>query len=148
MSRICHWPRLLIGTQSFCLPNFSHHITFDHHKFSGHTFRHIGDNIMKPRRTTLSVPGHIEKMHVKASQGDVDVIMLDLEDSVPLEAKESARARVVLRHLEKQPDRHAFQASVIHPGKTDWTPLMLEEQSDVVAIEVPLQRGCAMVKIR
>lgn len=50
---------------------------------------------MKPRRSTLSVPGHIEKMHVKASQRDVDVIMLDLEDSVPLEAKESARARVI-----------------------------------------------------
>lgn len=50
---------------------------------------------MKPRRSTLSVPGHIEKMHLKASQRDVDVIMLDLEDSVPLEAKESARARVI-----------------------------------------------------
>ena len=34
-------------------------------------------------------------MHVKASQRDVDVIMLDLEDSVPVEAKESARARVI-----------------------------------------------------
>ena len=50
---------------------------------------------MKPRRSTLSVPGHIEKMHVKASQRDVDVIMLDLEDSVPVEAKVSARARVI-----------------------------------------------------
>ena len=50
---------------------------------------------MKPRRSTLSVPGHIEKMHVKASQRDVDVIMLDLEDSVPVEAKESARARII-----------------------------------------------------
>lgn len=50
---------------------------------------------MKPRRSTLSVPGHIEKMHVKASQRNVDVIMLDLEDSVPVEAKEPARARVI-----------------------------------------------------
>jgi malyl-CoA/(S)-citramalyl-CoA lyase len=50
---------------------------------------------MKPRRSTLSVPGHIEKMHLKASQRTVDVIMLDLEDSVPVEAKESARARVI-----------------------------------------------------
>lgn len=50
---------------------------------------------MKPRRSTLSVPGHIEKMHVKASQRDVDVIMLDLEDSVPMEAKESARTQVI-----------------------------------------------------
>ncbi|MBW2605436.1 MAG: CoA ester lyase [Deltaproteobacteria bacterium] len=50
---------------------------------------------MRPRRSTLSVPGHIEKMHVKASRRNVDVIMLDLEDSVPVEAKESARARVI-----------------------------------------------------
>jgi citrate lyase beta subunit len=50
---------------------------------------------MKPRRSTLSVPGHIEKMHVKASQRNVDVIMLDLEDSVPVDAKESARTRVI-----------------------------------------------------
>jgi citrate lyase beta subunit len=50
---------------------------------------------MKLRRSTLSVPGHIEKMHVKASQRDVDVIMLDLEDSVPVEAKVSARARAI-----------------------------------------------------
>jgi malyl-CoA/(S)-citramalyl-CoA lyase len=50
---------------------------------------------MKPRRSTLSVPGHIEKMHVKASQRSVDVIMLDLEDSVPVEAKESARHQVI-----------------------------------------------------
>ena len=50
---------------------------------------------MKPRRSTLSVPGHIEKMHVKASQRSVDVIMLDLEDSVPPEAKDNARAAVV-----------------------------------------------------
>jgi len=34
-------------------------------------------------------------MHVKASQRDVDVIMLDLEDSVPVEAKVSASARLI-----------------------------------------------------
>jgi citrate lyase beta subunit len=50
---------------------------------------------MKPRRSTLSVPGHLEKMHVKASHQRVDVVMLDLEDSVPLETKASARNRVV-----------------------------------------------------
>jgi len=50
---------------------------------------------MKPRRSTLSVPGHIEKMHVKASQRQVDVVMLDLEDSVPVQAKESARDQII-----------------------------------------------------
>lgn len=50
---------------------------------------------MKPRRSVLSVPGHVEKMHQKASTSNADVIMLDLEDSVPLEAKEKARENVV-----------------------------------------------------
>ena len=50
---------------------------------------------MKARRSTLSVPGHVEKMHHKARTSDADVIMLDLEDSVPLEAKVTARETVV-----------------------------------------------------
>ena len=50
---------------------------------------------MKPRRSTLSVPGHIKKMHLKASQHQVDVVMLDLEDSVPVDAKEPARKMVI-----------------------------------------------------
>ena len=50
---------------------------------------------MKPRRSVLSVPGHVEKMHHKASTSNADVIMLDLEDSVPLESKEKARENVV-----------------------------------------------------
>jgi malyl-CoA/(S)-citramalyl-CoA lyase len=50
---------------------------------------------MRPRRSILSVPGHIEKMHRKAAGSPADVVMLDLEDSVPLEEKETARRRVI-----------------------------------------------------
>ncbi len=50
---------------------------------------------MKPRRSILSVPGHVEKMHAKARQSRADVVMLDLEDSVPPKAKETARTAVV-----------------------------------------------------
>lgn len=50
---------------------------------------------MKPRRSVLSVPGHVEKMHHKACRSQADVVMLDLEDSVPPEAKETARDLVV-----------------------------------------------------
>ena len=50
---------------------------------------------MKPRRSNLSVPGHLKKMHHKASESQADVIMLDLEDSVPLGEKENARAYVI-----------------------------------------------------
>lgn len=50
---------------------------------------------MKPRRTVLSVPGHILKMHEKAAGSGSDVIMLDLEDSVPMDVKEKARKQVI-----------------------------------------------------
>jgi malyl-CoA/(S)-citramalyl-CoA lyase len=54
---------------------------------------------MKTQRSVLSVPGHVQKMHVKAAESAADVIMLDLEDSVPQEAKEAAR-RQVLQSLQ------------------------------------------------
>lgn len=50
---------------------------------------------MKPRRSNLSVPGHLKKMHGKASESQADVIMLDLEDSVPVEEKVKAREQVI-----------------------------------------------------
>lgn len=50
---------------------------------------------MKPRRSILSVPGHVLKMHHKAAASTADVVMLDLEDSVPLEAKSAARQQVI-----------------------------------------------------
>lgn len=50
---------------------------------------------MLPRRSILSVPGHMEKMHAKALGSKADGIIFDLEDSVPLEAKEDARRQVI-----------------------------------------------------
>ncbi|MCG6894418.1 MAG: CoA ester lyase, partial [Desulfobacteraceae bacterium] len=50
---------------------------------------------MKPTRSVLSVPGHRETMHVKAAASRADAVMLDLEDSVPLEEKTAARSRIV-----------------------------------------------------
>lgn len=55
----------------------------------------ITGEYMKSRRSNLSVPGHVEKMHAKAFAGNADVIMLDLEDSVPVDAKEKARTQVI-----------------------------------------------------
>nr|WP_320011882.1 CoA ester lyase [uncultured Desulfobulbus sp.] len=50
---------------------------------------------MKPRRSNMSVPGHIQKMHGKANDSNADVIMLDLEDSVPVDEKSTARKQVI-----------------------------------------------------
>lgn len=47
------------------------------------------------RRSILSVPGHIGKMHVKAAVSAADVVMLDLEDSVPVNEKTNARNIVI-----------------------------------------------------
>ena len=49
----------------------------------------------RPCRTLISVPGNKAKMHAKAATSNVDVIMLDLEDSVPADEKEVARKTVV-----------------------------------------------------
>ncbi len=56
---------------------------------------------MKPRRSNLSVPGHVAKMHGKAAGSNADVIMLDLEDSVPIDEKENARAQVIQSLLDQ-----------------------------------------------
>ncbi len=51
----------------------------------------------RPRRSQLYVPANNEKMVAKAATLDADSVVLDLEDSVPPDAKEQARA--TLRRL-------------------------------------------------
>jgi citrate lyase beta subunit len=51
--------------------------------------------IIRLRRSIISVPANREKMLTKAFTLDADVIMLDLEDSVPVQEKEEARKRVI-----------------------------------------------------
>lgn len=63
---------------------------------------------MQPRRSILSVPGHIEKMHLKALPSPADVVMLDLEDSVPLEAKDAARDQVIHTLLSQTPGQRTI----------------------------------------
>ena len=50
---------------------------------------------MKSRRSILSVPGHVEKMHPKARGSAADIVMFDLEDSVPVDQKAAARTQVI-----------------------------------------------------
>ncbi len=57
--------------------------------------------MMKLRRTVLSVPGHVEKMHDKALNSGSDAIMLDLEDSVPADNKTDARGRIIQSLLSR-----------------------------------------------
>ncbi len=62
---------------------------------------------MRPYRSMLFVPGHRAAWLEKAIRSGADSIVLDLEDSVPLELKEQARAQVaesVARAKEIAPD--------------------------------------------
>lgn len=51
-------------------------------------------NLYRPRRTCLSVPGSSAKMIEKAKALPADEVFLDLEDAVAPEAKDKARERV------------------------------------------------------
>jgi len=82
------------------------------------------------QRSTISVPGHIEKMHAKAFASPVDVIMLDLEDSVPVEAKNLARGQVI-KTLTSVEVREGMGISVRVNG-TD-TPYCFRDVIEVVA---------------
>ncbi|MGA2939243.1 MAG: CoA ester lyase [Syntrophobacteraceae bacterium] len=53
------------------------------------------------RRSIISVPANREKMVSKAFKLDADVIMLDLEDSVPVNEKEEARKRAISTFREQ-----------------------------------------------
>ena len=52
---------------------------------------------MKIRRSMLLVPAGDERKIEKAREGDADVLMFDLQDSVPFDSAAKARARDILR---------------------------------------------------
>lgn len=62
--------------------------------------------VSHPRRSILSVPGHVAKMHVKAQASRADVVMFDLEDSVPVSEKATARRQVAQSLRELDWSRH------------------------------------------
>jgi citrate lyase subunit beta/citryl-CoA lyase len=49
---------------------------------------------VKPIRTALFAPGNKDRVLAKASDSDADAVIFDLEDSVPIAAKEEARTLV------------------------------------------------------
>jgi len=55
----------------------------------------MGDRLKPICRSILSVPGHVQKMHAKALASSADNVMLDLEDSVPVDQKIEARRQVI-----------------------------------------------------
>lgn len=60
---------------------------------------------------------------------------------------EKTHAKISLRGLQRLPGQKGFEITAIHPGQTDWTPLSGVERGDQLTLDVPLERGCAMVKL-
>jgi malyl-CoA/(S)-citramalyl-CoA lyase len=67
---------------------------------------------MMLRRSILSVPGHVAKMHTKALASTADIVMLDLEDSVPPDAKENARSQVIQTLRASSPEARALAVRI------------------------------------
>ncbi|GAB6193448.1 aldolase/citrate lyase family protein [Desulfocastanea catecholica] len=84
---------------------------------------------MKPYRSILSVPGHIQKMHTKIAESAADVIMLGLEDSVPQEAKEGARMQVLtsLQTIDWQKKTVSIRINGLDTAYAYWNLLAIVE---------------------
>jgi hypothetical protein len=60
---------------------------------------------------------------------------------------DNTSAGVTLRGLSKLPGQSGFSVEVIHPGASEWSILDSGERGDALALNVPLKRGCAAVKL-
>ena len=74
---------------------------------------------MPQLRSILSVPGHSAKMQAKALQSTADLVMFDLEDSVLLAEKETARQQIIST-LKSLPEHHPRLALRCNGLKTAW----------------------------
>ncbi|MGV9802677.1 HpcH/HpaI aldolase/citrate lyase family protein [Mycobacterium sp. NPDC003449] len=91
------------------------------------------DNVYRPRRTCLSVPGSSTKMIEKAKTLAADQVFLDLEDAVAPEAKEAARTQVAAALAE---DGWAGQLRGVRVN--DWTtPWTYADVIEVVSAAGP-----------
>lgn len=60
----------------------------------------------------------------------------------------AATAAVVLRSLPELAAGRQLRGEVLHPGGTGWKELSLRRQASALRVQVPLQRGCAMLRLR
>jgi hypothetical protein len=61
-------------------------------------------------------------------------------------AGKAASVRLTLRGLHDVSDKTVCEA--IHPGADKWTPIKAAATGNEVQLDVPVQRGCAMVRLR
>ena len=108
------------------------------------------ENLYRPRRTCLSVPGSSAKMIQKAKQLPADQVFLDLEDSVASDAKAHARTQVAASLAEggwagqlrgvrvndwTTPWTHADVIEVVATAGSDLDVVILPKVTDVSHVQ-------------
>ena len=76
----------------------------------------LSDPVVRPRRSTLAVPGSSVKMLAKARGLNVDEVFMDLEDAVAPIAKEEARKNIVAALNEG-----GYEDKIVSVRVNDWT---------------------------
>ncbi|NNH68456.1 CoA ester lyase [Nocardia uniformis] len=89
-------------------------------------------------RSALYVPGNRPELFDKALNGPADVILLDLEDAIPLCDKESARIEVA-RWLRTVPDRQRPIWVRVNPGEVG--------EADLRAVALPAVTALCLAKV-
>ncbi|MGB5150691.1 MAG: CoA ester lyase [Mycobacterium sp.] len=79
------------------------------------------DNVYRPRRTCLSVPGSSDKMIEKAKTLAADEVFLDLEDAVAAGAKAAARTRAAAALAKPGWTNGALRGVRVNDWTTPWT---------------------------
>ncbi|WP_085974159.1 CoA ester lyase [Mycobacterium sp. 155] len=98
------------------------------------------DNLYRPRRTCLSVPGSSTRMIEKAKSLPADEVFLDLEDAVAPDAKAQARTRVAAALAE---DGWAGQLRGVRVN--DWTTPWTH--ADVIEVVTEVARADAVLDL-
>lgn len=92
------------------------------------------ENLYRPRRTCLSVPGSSDKMIAKAKTLPADQVFLDLEDAVAADAKATARTRVA-QALCEPGWAGQLRGLRVNDWTTPWT------YADVIEVVTAVARG-------
>lgn len=72
-----------------------------------------------PRRSCLSVPGHVVRMHEKALGVGADEVVFDLEDAVAADAKQSAREAIAATLARPEWAERVVAVRVNAPGSAE-----------------------------
>jgi citrate lyase subunit beta / citryl-CoA lyase len=90
-------------------------------------------------RSFLFVPGNRPERFVKAFASGADAVIIDLEDAVPLDAKDAARAALAAAWSGFDVDQRARLLVRVNPAGTPW------HEADLAALDDLLGLGAVML---